>query len=118
MKRLIERSGTGILCLILSACATADLTPKDCRYYGVDVPDGAEVRGVIVEENYADIQKVSAVCQRPFKPVRGCALAVWPGYGDTPSEWVLWAVDEYSMQHEICHGLYATKEHMGNVDAR
>ena len=90
--------------MLLVGCKSP--SPADCRAAGVAVKDGAKVTGEIVEENMGTPQQVRAICQSPFEARYGCAMVVFPG------EYVIWYVDDQvAKTHEICHGLYETKEH-------
>ncbi len=92
---------TSLLFLLLTSCATAPVTPHDCRQVGVNVPDGAEVTGRIVGQNIADAATVKARCQCPFRVKHGCTLAVNEG------EYVIWAVDDARvLAEEQCHALF------------
>lgn len=109
MKRLIEKAGTGLTLALLASCVTASPTPEMCAKHGVLVE--GEPTGVIVEEHYVTPQKAQALCQSPFEVRRGCALVVFPGWRDQPSEWVIVYTDEYSRIHEVCAARYNRPRH-------
>jgi hypothetical protein len=89
-----------LLLSLLSGCA------YDCERYGVNVPAETPVTGRIVEQRIGTPEQVQAECRRPFKPARGCTMAVDVG------EYIIWATDDFALQHEKCHAMYESWEHV------
>ena len=96
-----------MLTLLATITILAAPSPELCRDFGVDVPDGSEATGRIVEYHIADQRTVNARCQRPFGSVRGCAIPV------NEDEYVIYVIDSpVARLHEECHSLHQTKEHV------
>lgn len=97
-----------MIALLATLAVFAAPLPSECRDAHVYIPDEAQVKGIVVEENHAKRADVRAVCQNP----RGCALAVWPGTHNTPAEYVIWYSDEEAWTHEYCTAVFSLSYHV------
>jgi len=107
---MIEKAGTGILTLMLTACAgytsIAPPSPSLCRAHGVDVPPNAQVTGQIVEFDYVRQDEVLRECGGVSQ--YGCAIRVGIDryrivVGDDPNHSI--------RTEEECHSLYQVARH-------
>ena len=94
--------------ILLVAGCDSTTSPYNCRVLGVDVPDGAEITGEIVEEHFLDQPATQAACLSPFSKRYGCAIPINVG------RYVLIAVNEKVMAHERCHALFEVRGHVGD----
>ena len=104
-----------LLALLLAGCNASTPSPSDCRWSGVDVPDGDPVTGTVEAEYYAgeDGLTPSTVHQK-CNGAPNCFRAV--GFKNlvtiTPKgEYEIWVSQPDMATHERCHALYEETRH-------
>lgn len=90
------------LMILLAMLMLAPPSPKLCREFGVDVPDGAEVTGEIIRYEIVPPSEITGKCQG----YRSCAIPV------IDNLWEIYTIDDTGVRvHEECHALYQERNH-------
>jgi hypothetical protein len=104
---------------LLSSCSSvpierfSNMTPAECRTYGVDVPQGAQVTGTIISSNMVTLMTTGRICGNS---AAGCAVAEgWEAPFLFPSPThrydIYYTETRCDAPHEACHAMYEAWSH-------
>lgn len=108
-------------CSSLPIAQLSDLSPFECRAYGVDIEDGVSITGTIVRAEFGLYGAMDRECNDGLHTVTfdGCAK---PAEGDWPAadnRYEIWYAEQKCVPfHEACHALYESWAHTAGFQVR
>jgi hypothetical protein len=100
------------LVLMLTGCVVfidSEITPEECRQYGVDVADNANRTGYVVGGEFKTLGGVMKVCG---EGAQGCSVGLNGDFPDDTHRYrIYYAEGRCVPTHESCHAIYETWNH-------
>ena len=103
------------LLLLLTACdvAVVEMTPEQCRAYGVAVHDNDVITGTVIGSRFGTLADMQRECG--FDGAAGCTRAHGvepPSWPSATGEYDVWYSERQCIPfHEFCHAQYQRKGH-------
>jgi hypothetical protein len=111
-----------MLFIFITACSVdveelSNLTPLECRAYGVNVSDGQQITGSIVSSRFVTLGKMYKECEGDHR--QGCAKGINKVFPDPEHKYEIWYAEHKCVPwHEACHALYETWDHTEKFNLR
>lgn len=106
-----------LFAVLLAGCSVTPqqvgyLSPAQCRAYGVEVPDGAQITGEVVHSEFGTLADIERECGGPASGCTKAANVPMIMFPAIDGKYAVYYADHKCVpEHEMCHAWYELRGH-------